>query len=171
VQAAPEIGDVIERMLAAFEREHKPYCDSLKVSGNDFDPHECVIQGMTAAYKIATAGMVTLDAFNIAKDALMELSCLGNGKQVGNSNGNTIAFRALQKIHALTAPSKPETRILTSFIRPPIPIRGFDWVAWIDGEEEGHRGHGKTEKEAIEELQNLQAQFDESDRAELKASE
>ena len=55
---------------------------------------------------------------------------------------------------------QPRSQIRTSFINPPIPIRGFDWVAWIDGEEEGHRGHGCTEQEAKDELGNLLAQFD-----------
>lgn len=54
------------------------------------------------------------------------------------------------------------SRIRTEFIHPPIPVRHFDWVAWIDGDEEsGQYGHGTTEQEAKEELQNLLAQFDE----------
>ena len=52
------------------------------------------------------------------------------------------------------------SRIKTSFVNPPIPIRDFDWVAWIDGEEEGHRGHGKQEQDAIHELLCLLAQYD-----------
>jgi hypothetical protein len=52
------------------------------------------------------------------------------------------------------------SRVRTSYINPPIPIRCFDWVAWIDGEEEGHRGHGKTEQEAIDELSALLSQYD-----------
>ena len=39
----------------------------------------------------------------------------------------------------------------TAFINPPIPVRFFDWVAWIDGDEE-HVGTGKTELEAAENL-------------------
>jgi hypothetical protein len=54
------------------------------------------------------------------------------------------------------------SRIKTSHIFPPIPIRDFDLVAWIDGEEEGLRGHGKTESDAVIELQSLQAELDES---------
>ena len=54
-------------------------------------------------------------------------------------------------------------RIRTSFVNPPIPIRHFDWVAWIDGDEEtGLAGNGKTEQEAINELIALQMVYDES---------
>lgn len=35
----------------------------------------------------------------------------------------------------------------------PIPVRGFDWVAWYDGEEEtGCNGYGATEDAAINDL-------------------
>jgi hypothetical protein len=53
------------------------------------------------------------------------------------------------------------SRIKTSHVFPPIPIRDFDWVAWIDGEEEGWRGHGKTEQDAINELNSQLAEHDE----------
>lgn len=44
-------------------------------------------------------------------------------------------------------------KIKTEYIHPPIPIRKFDWVAWVeDKEEEGPYGYGLTEKEAIEDL-------------------
>jgi hypothetical protein len=64
-------------------------------------------------------------------------------------------------------------RVCTSFVNPPIPIRVFDWVAWIDGEEEnGHYGYGRTEQEAKDELTALQMQFDEENatgrRAEIR---
>ena len=62
--------------------------------------------------------------------------------------------------------SEAKSRIKTSFVNPPIPIRDFDWVAWIDGEEEGFRGHGKTEQEALDELHSELAEHDESDRGE-----
>jgi hypothetical protein len=43
--------------------------------------------------------------------------------------------------------------IRTDFIYPPIPIRQFDWVAWLDGcEEDGPYGYGQTEDAAIAEL-------------------
>ncbi len=39
--------------------------------------------------------------------------------------------------------------IRTHHAFPPIPIRCFDWMAWVDGtEENGPYGHGKTEEEA-----------------------
>ncbi len=46
-------------------------------------------------------------------------------------------------------------KIITSYIFPPIPYRGNDWVAYYDGdEEEGQRGWGATEKEAIDDLKS-----------------
>lgn len=43
--------------------------------------------------------------------------------------------------------------IRTQYICPPIPFRWFDWVAWVDGnEEQGPFGRGATEQEAIAEL-------------------
>lgn len=44
--------------------------------------------------------------------------------------------------------------IKTDHVYPPIPIREFDWCAWYDGEEElGHYGYGRTEAEAIADLE------------------
>lgn len=42
--------------------------------------------------------------------------------------------------------------IATYFVNPPIPIRTSDWIAYIDGEEDGPKGWGKTEAEAIADL-------------------
>lgn len=45
-------------------------------------------------------------------------------------------------------------RILTAHINPPIPVRQFDWAAWLDGDEEaGPTGTGATEADAIRDLQ------------------
>jgi len=44
-------------------------------------------------------------------------------------------------------------RILTEYIFPPIPARNFDWLAYIDGQEE-ITGFGETEKEAIQNLKD-----------------
>lgn len=44
-------------------------------------------------------------------------------------------------------------KINTEFVHPPIPIRWHDWIAYYDGEEEdGLRGIGETEQEAIDDL-------------------
>lgn len=44
-------------------------------------------------------------------------------------------------------------KIITEFVYPPIPIRQWDYVAYFEGEEEeGHRGWGSTEEEAINDL-------------------
>lgn len=42
----------------------------------------------------------------------------------------------------------------TCHIRPPIPIRQFDWHAYLEGQEEaGPNGYGATEAEAIADLE------------------
>jgi hypothetical protein len=44
-------------------------------------------------------------------------------------------------------------KILTERVYPAIPIRSFDWCAWIDGNEEsGPYGYGRTEQDAIANL-------------------
>jgi hypothetical protein len=53
-------------------------------------------------------GMVTTDTLDIAKDALQEIACFGNGALWGNSRGNMIAIRALKKIGS---PTKPEPTV------------------------------------------------------------
>lgn len=45
--------------------------------------------------------------------------------------------------------------IVTTYVCPPIPFRNMDWSAHIDGQEGGIYGHGKTEKEAINDLLEL----------------
>lgn len=44
-------------------------------------------------------------------------------------------------------------KIITSHIFPPIPDRQFDWCAYYDGHEEGDTGYGRTEADAITDLQ------------------
>ncbi len=43
-------------------------------------------------------------------------------------------------------------KITTTHILPPIPDRSHDWLAEIDGQDEGPRGWGATEQEAIDDL-------------------
>lgn len=46
--------------------------------------------------------------------------------------------------------------MITVFIYPPIPIRQFDWCAYLEGDEEcGPYGYGKTEVDAILDLEDL----------------
>lgn len=49
------------------------------------------------------------------------------------------------------------SKIVTSNIFPPIPYRGCDWVAYVEGEEENSHmyGYGPTEAEAIDDLMRL----------------
>ena len=42
--------------------------------------------------------------------------------------------------------------IITRCIMPPIPLRSFDWVAFVDGQEDGPTGHGRSEAEALRDL-------------------
>lgn len=50
-------------------------------------------------------------------------------------------------------------RIVTHYINPPIPMRQFDWCAYVDGDEESQRyGYGRTEAEAINDLVNTYLQ-------------
>ena len=42
--------------------------------------------------------------------------------------------------------------IVTDLVYPPIPIRDYDWNAWVDGEEECITGWGRTEEAAIADL-------------------
>jgi len=52
--------------------------------------------------------------------------------------------------------AEAETRmspIKTEFVYPPIPIRQFDWRAYLDGgEESGPYGYGVTEEAAVADL-------------------
>jgi len=44
-------------------------------------------------------------------------------------------------------------KVITHNICPPIPVRGADWAAYLDGQEEsGPCGHGATELDAIVDL-------------------
>ncbi len=46
--------------------------------------------------------------------------------------------------------------MITDFVYPPIPVRWFDWCAYLDGYEPGDAiGWGRTEAEAILDLEDL----------------
>lgn len=45
-----------------------------------------------------------------------------------------------------------ELEIQTEYVYPPIPIRSFDWRAWVKDEERGVVGWGFIEQEAIDDL-------------------
>jgi hypothetical protein len=47
------------------------------------------------------------------------------------------------------------SKVVTSNIFPPIPLRQFDWCAYFGGEEEGLTGYGATEADAIDDLTQL----------------
>lgn len=46
-------------------------------------------------------------------------------------------------------------KIKTSYVFPPIPFRGCDWLAYIDSDEEGPHAFGATESEAIDTLNEI----------------
>lgn len=58
-------------------------------------------------------------------------------------------------------------KIVTSCQCPPIPDRRFDWVAYIDGDEErGRYGHGATEAEAVADfIETWGDEYEEEDAA------
>ena len=45
-------------------------------------------------------------------------------------------------------------RVVTSYVRPPLPTTMYDWVAYLAGDEEanGPTGRGPTEAEALRDL-------------------
>ena len=46
-----------------------------------------------------------------------------------------------------------DSKIVTRYVRPPIPTTAFDWCAYYDGtEEDGNYGWGPTEAAAIADL-------------------
>jgi hypothetical protein len=48
-------------------------------------------------------------------------------------------------------------KIVTEHIFPPIPLRTHDWMAYVEGDEEGLTGRGPTEAEALRDLASQQA--------------
>lgn len=50
-------------------------------------------------------------------------------------------------------------QIVLSPVFPPIPMRRFDWCAYIDGEEErGKYGYGETQQAALDELMEIESE-------------
>jgi hypothetical protein len=47
-----------------------------------------------------------------------------------------------------------ERKIITRYVRPPIPTAEFDWAAWYDrdGEEASRYGWGENREDAIRDL-------------------
>ncbi len=46
--------------------------------------------------------------------------------------------------------------IVTDYVHPPIPVRAYDWQAWIDGsEEDGVYGWGLTMEDAVRDLAGM----------------
>jgi len=64
------------------------------------------------------------------------------------------AFTVLPLLRVLPAMTyEDHGKIMSGYWAKPIPMRGFDWVAWFDGtEEDGHPGYGSTRQEAIDDL-------------------
>lgn len=49
--------------------------------------------------------------------------------------------------------------LVTSHVYPPIPVRDYDWIAYVDGDEEaGRYGEGATEAEAIADFMDTYAE-------------
>lgn len=58
-------------------------------------------------------------------------------------------------------------KLITSHVNPPIPNRGFDWCAYIEGDEEaGKYGYGATEEEAVADfIENYGEEYEEVEHA------
>lgn len=54
-------------------------------------------------------------------------------------------------------------KIIAVNVRPPIPVRDFDWVAYVDGQEEGCSGHGATKAGALCDIAEMLADSDDED--------
>ena len=60
--------------------------------------------------------------------------------------------KVLDGVEARQAAMKPSA-VRVAQINPPIPVRSFDWMAWIDGQEEsGPVGYGATKDKALLDL-------------------
>lgn len=56
----------------------------------------------------------------------------------------------VSELYSLVERVEAGAKIVTDFVYPPIPVREFDWCAWVDGcEEDGPRGWGKTKEQAV----------------------
>ncbi len=65
----------------------------------------------------------------------------------------------IQTLNTKDMPLPEERKIITRHEYPPIPWRGFDWVAFREGNEEsGPHYWGRTEEEAIAELREYEAE-------------
>lgn len=53
-------------------------------------------------------------------------------------------------------------KVVTTIVNPPIPTRDFDWLAYFEGAEDALNGRGKTEEEAIADLEQQAEDYDES---------
>src|SRR6185295_11412451 len=53
---------------------------------------------------------------------------------------------------AQSKPAEPTIKILTTYAHPPVPFRGWDWVAYVEDHEDGAKGCGETEADAIRDL-------------------
>ena len=49
-------------------------------------------------------------------------------------------------------------KLILNYINPPIPIRGFDWVCYQDGCEDGLHGYGETPEAALEKWQEYHSE-------------
>lgn len=65
-------------------------------------------------------------------------------KTIERATKKTARKRSLERV--------VRARVVTEYIRPPIPTTAFDWIAYREGQEEGNMGFGGTETEAITEL-------------------
>lgn len=103
------INDVLSRRTADPQPEANGHCPAC-ANGQDLSKGEGTHREGTVEHPAEPSPAPSGDAaLEVARIALEELACLGNGNLRGNSNGNCIAIRALDKIARLTP--KPVERV------------------------------------------------------------
>ena len=60
--------------------------------------------------------------------------------------------KTFSEIHNLTTEGGETYKAVTAYWAKPIPIRDFDWAAFVDGQEEWLAGYGRTEEAALADL-------------------
>ena len=61
-------------------------------------------------------------------------------------------MKTYSEIHTLTTEGGAAYKAVTSYWAKPIPMRMFDWAAYVDAQEEGPTGYGLTEAGALADL-------------------
>lgn len=127
-----------EGFLMKSEGEPCPACtpkDGSMIGGTGFAP-PCSIP-------VLEAGAAKLARLTLSLDGNMWCALYGTNLQDGVAGFGDTPDDAVAAFNR-------EFRTVCD--QPPIPIRAFDWSAWVDGREEWKTGRGATEEAAIRDL-------------------